>query len=64
MRPAEHLFYAQEKAEIEQLLQAAAAAHPATDLYLLRPPVVLGPNTIGAKSFLPGAVEPLAKRLA
>lgn len=63
-RPAEHLLYAQEKAEIERLLQAAAAEHPATDLYLLRPPIVLGPHTIGAKRFLPGAVEPLAKRLA
>lgn len=62
-RPAEHLFYAQEKAQIEQLLQAAAAEHPATHLYLLRPPVVLGPHTVGAKSFLPGPVEPLAKRL-
>ncbi len=63
-RPAEHLFYAQEKAEIERLLQAAAAEHPATDLYVLRPPIVLGPNTVGAKSLLPGAVAPFAKRLA
>src|SRR5215207_6410877 len=37
VRPAEHLFYAQEKAEIEQLLQDEAAAHPDLDLYLLRP---------------------------
>jgi nucleoside-diphosphate-sugar epimerase len=63
-RPAEHLFYAQEKAEIERLLRDAAAEHPAIGLYLLRPPIVLGPHSVGAKSFLPGAVEPLAKRLA
>jgi nucleoside-diphosphate-sugar epimerase len=61
-RPAEHLFYAQEKAEIERLLQDAAAEQPELALYLLRPPVVLGPNTFGAKSFLPGALEPLARR--
>ena len=63
-RPAEHLFYAQEKAEIEQRLQDAAAEHPAIGLYVLRPPIVLGPHSVGAKRFLPGAVEPLAKRLA
>jgi nucleoside-diphosphate-sugar epimerase len=63
-RPAEHLFYAQEKAEIERLLQDAAAQHPQIGLYLLRPPIVLGPNSVGAKSLLPGALEPLAGRLA
>jgi nucleoside-diphosphate-sugar epimerase len=63
-RPAQHLFYAQEKAEIEQLLQRAAAHHPAIGLYLLRPPIVLGPHSVGAKSFLPAPVEPLARRLA
>jgi len=61
-RPAEHLFYGQEKAEIEQLLQQAAAEHPRLGLYLLRPPIVLGPHTVGAKRFLPGVLEPLAKR--
>ncbi len=64
VRPAEHLFYAQEKAEIERLLQAAAAEHPSTDLYILRPPIVLGPNAVGAKGLLPGALEPFAKALA
>src|ERR671933_950380 len=49
VRPANRLFYAQEKAELEQLLEAEAAAHPDLALYLLRPPVVLGPNTVGAK---------------
>ena len=59
-RPAEHLFYGREKAEIERLLQDAAAEHAAPGLYLLRPPIVLGPHSVGAKRFLPGALEPLA----
>ena len=63
-RPAEHLFYAQEKAEIEQLLGEAAANHPGLGLYVLRPPIVLGPNAVGAKSFVPEALEALARRLA
>ncbi len=63
-RPAKHLFYAQEKAEIERLLHDAAAAHPEIGLYLLRPPVVLGPNSVGAKELLPERIEPLARRLA
>src|ERR687893_2716806 len=36
-RPATRLFYAQEKAELEQLLAGEAAEHPELDLYLLRP---------------------------
>src|SRR3954470_10829462 len=48
-RPAKKLFYAQEKAEIEQLLFAEAEEHPEIELYLLRPPVVLGPHTVGGK---------------
>lgn len=63
-RPAEHLFYAREKAEIEHLLDEAAAARPQVGLYVLRPPIVLGPHTIGAKTFLPGPLEPAARRLA
>ena len=62
-RPAQRLFYAQEKAELESLLQQEAAAFPQMDLYLLRPPVVLGPNTIGAKDILPGPLAPLGRRL-
>ena len=62
-RPAAHLFYAQEKAEIERLLHDAAAAHPQLGLYVLRPPIVLGPHTIGAKRFLPAPLEPVARRL-
>src|SRR4051794_36488301 len=61
-RPAERLFYAQEKAELEALLQDEAAAHPELALYLLRPPVVLGPHTVGAKQ-LPGPLGPLSRRL-
>lgn len=64
VRPAAKLFYAQEKAELEQLLQDEADAHPETDLYLLRPPVVLGPHTVGAKDVLPGPLAPLGRRLA
>lgn len=57
VRPADRLFYAQEKAEIEQLLgdEAEQAAKPA--LYMVRPPIVLGPHAVGAKGTLP---EPLA----
>jgi nucleoside-diphosphate-sugar epimerase len=63
VRPASRLFYAQEKAEIEELLAAEAAAHPELDLYLLRPPIVLGPHTLGAKQVLPGPLQPLAVQL-
>jgi nucleoside-diphosphate-sugar epimerase len=63
VRPADRLFYAQEKAELEELLEAEAAAHPELALYLLRPPVVLGPHTIGGKDLLPGPLAPLAKQL-
>ena len=64
VRPAAHLFYAQEKAEIEQLLAAEAALHPELDVYVLRPPVVLGPHSVGAKTLLPGPLEPVARALA
>ena len=62
-RPADRLFYAQEKAELETLLEAEAAAAPGLALYLLRPPVVLGPNAVGAKDVLPGPLAPLGRRL-
>jgi nucleoside-diphosphate-sugar epimerase len=64
VRPADQLFYAQEKAELEQLLQQLSSAHPDMALYLLRPPVVLGPNSVGAKELLPGPLAPLGRRLA
>src|SRR5215217_1892366 len=53
-RPADHLFYAQEKAEIEQTLFEERDKHPELDLYLLRPPIVLGPHAAGAKDIMPG----------
>jgi len=62
-RPAAHLFYAQEKAEIERRLHDAAAADPRVGLYVLRPPIVLGPHTVGAKDLVPGPLEPVARRL-
>jgi nucleoside-diphosphate-sugar epimerase len=62
-RPAARLFYAQEKAELEDLLRAEAAGSAAPELYLLRPPVVLGPNVLGGKDVLPGPLAPLGRRL-
>jgi nucleoside-diphosphate-sugar epimerase len=64
VRPASRLFYAQEKAELEELLTTEAAAHPGVALYMVRPPVVLGPNTLGGKEILPGPLAPLGRRLA
>jgi nucleoside-diphosphate-sugar epimerase len=64
VRPAARLFYAQEKAEIERLLQEQAAGHPDLELYLLRPPIVLGPHAVGAKDVLPAPLAPIARRLA
>jgi nucleoside-diphosphate-sugar epimerase len=62
-RPADHLFYAQEKAELERLLAEEAVNHPELGLYLLRPPVVLGPNAVGAKELLPGRLQSIGARL-
>src|SRR3954468_12239345 len=45
-RPADHLFYAQEKAELEQLLGEENEKHDGIALYLLRPPIVLGPHAM------------------
>lgn len=63
-RPAAHLFYGQEKAEIERLLREQADESPELELYLLRPPIVLGPHAVGAKNVLPGPLEPAGRRLA
>jgi nucleoside-diphosphate-sugar epimerase len=63
VRPADRLFYAQEKAELEQLLLAQDAAHPDVGLYLLRPPIVLGPHAVGAKDVMPAPVAAAAKRM-
>ena len=58
-RPAARLFYAQEKAELEELLAEESAVHPGIDLYLLRPPIVVGPHAVGGKA-LPSLLAPLA----
>jgi nucleoside-diphosphate-sugar epimerase len=63
-RPAAKLFYAQEKAELEHLLREEAAAHPELELYLLRPPIVVGPNALGAKEILPGPLASVGRGLA
>jgi nucleoside-diphosphate-sugar epimerase len=63
VRPAARLFYAQEKAELEELLAGESELHPDLALYLLRPPIVLGPNAVGAKDALPGPLAPLGRRL-
>jgi nucleoside-diphosphate-sugar epimerase len=59
-RPADHFFYARDKAELERLVAGEAARHPGLDLYLLRPSIVLGPHTVGAKLSLPRPLAPLA----
>jgi nucleoside-diphosphate-sugar epimerase len=63
VRPAARLFYAQEKAELEQLLQGEGKANPGLALYLLRPPIVLGPHAVGAKDALPAPLAELVQRL-
>jgi nucleoside-diphosphate-sugar epimerase len=64
VRPARRLFYAQEKAELEQLLGIEATEHPDTALYLLRPSIVVGPDVLGAKDVLPGPLAPLGRWIA
>ena len=58
VRPADRLFYAREKAELEQVLWNEARADGGPALYMLRPPIVLGPHAAGAKDLLP---SPLAR---
>ncbi len=53
VRPADRLFYAREKAELEQMLSEEADATKGPALYLLRPPIVLGPHAVGGKDILP-----------
>jgi nucleoside-diphosphate-sugar epimerase len=62
VRPADHLFYAQEKAEIEDVLRREADRSD-LDLYLLRPPIVVGPHAVGAKDVLPGPLSGFAGKL-
>jgi nucleoside-diphosphate-sugar epimerase len=60
-RPADHLFYAQDKAELEQLLRDEAAGGELPALYLLRPPIVVGPHAVGAKGGLPAPLRAAAE---
>ena len=57
VRPADRLFYAREKAELEEILWREARADRAPALYMVRPPIVLGPHAAGAKEFLPRPLE-------
>jgi nucleoside-diphosphate-sugar epimerase len=61
-RPAAHLAYAQEKAELEGVLARESVAHPELDLYVLRPPIVLGPHAVGGKSALADRLLPIGRR--
>jgi nucleoside-diphosphate-sugar epimerase len=63
VRPAARLFYAQEKAELERLLQPMAARSGRLALYLLRPSLVVGPHTVGAKNPLPAGLAPVGRLL-
>ena len=56
--------YAEEKAELEEFLHGEAAAHPDIALYVLRPCIVLGPPTVGAKDLALGPLAGLARRLS
>ena len=56
-------FYAAEKAELEDLLQQEQQLHPELALYVLRPPIVVGPHARGAKEFLPAAVPAVVERV-
>jgi nucleoside-diphosphate-sugar epimerase len=55
-RAAARLFYAQEKAELEQLLRAEASSVARPALYPVAPPIVLGPHALGAKGAVPPPV--------
>jgi nucleoside-diphosphate-sugar epimerase len=63
VRPADRLFYAQEKAELERLLLEQAQENPGVGLYVLRPPIVLGPHAVGAKQLLPVPVVSAARTM-
>jgi nucleoside-diphosphate-sugar epimerase len=64
VRPAARLFYAKEKAELENLLRARAARSAGLALYLLRPSIVVGPHAVGAKDLLPEPLASLARTVA
>jgi nucleoside-diphosphate-sugar epimerase len=62
VRPAARLFYAREKAELEGLLEVEAS-RGGPDLFLIRPPIVVGPDTAGSKDVLPGPLAPVGRRV-
>ena len=61
VRPAVHLGYAQDKVETERLLAEEAVHAPETAVYVLRPAIVVGPHTVGAK--LPGPLAAVPRLL-
>jgi len=63
VRPAARLFYAREKAEIERLLDEESDTGTGPALYIVRPPIVLGPHAAGAKGTVPGPVSGAGRRL-
>jgi nucleoside-diphosphate-sugar epimerase len=62
VRPAARLFYAREKAELEGLLETESA-HGGPDLFMLRPPIVVGPDSVGSTDVLPGSLAAVGRRL-
>jgi nucleoside-diphosphate-sugar epimerase len=62
VRGSERLFYPREKAELELALERESKEAEKPALYLLRPPIVLGPHAVGAKAALPGLATGRAKR--
>lgn len=64
VRPAARLFYAREKARLEQLLHDRAARPGSPALYLLRPCIVAGPHAVGAKSLPRGPLGASVRALA
>lgn len=60
--PLDRFLYAgRRRPAARTLLLEESAALPEVDLYLLRPPIVLGPHAVGAKAALPDAVGRLAR---
>jgi nucleoside-diphosphate-sugar epimerase len=62
-RPAHRLFYAQQKAELEELIASEAAQYPDLDVYLLRPHIVVGPHAVGGKVDVPAPVGAVGRGL-
>jgi nucleoside-diphosphate-sugar epimerase len=63
VRRARRLFYARDKAEVEQMLQEEAESHPELETYLLRPSIVVGPHTVGGKGDLPAPLAAALRRI-